>query len=110
MTNIKGGKTQPKSGVAETRYKPKNKSTGRDKIHVRLPNDSTVQALSQHLHMPAVIFFRPIRMIRTATVITAAFTLITSNAPNRTATPIRTINTPGILWQKQQHFVFSQHF
>jgi len=73
-------------------------------------NDSTVQGLSQHLHMPEQVFFRPNSMIRTATVITAAFALITSNAPSRMAKPIRAINTPGTLWQKQQHFLFSQHF
>jgi hypothetical protein len=50
-------------------------------------------------------------MIKIEMIIASVLKLfITSSAPSRIVTPIKMISTPGILWQKQPHFLVSQHF
>src|SRR5882724_5482449 len=60
-------------------------------------------AAVQHLHMPRHIFFNPSRINKIGQVISTARGLSTFNAPSKKVRPIKTINTPGILWQGQLH-------
>jgi hypothetical protein len=72
--------------------------------------NKTAYDLLQHLHMPHVMHFNPPKIMRTAMVTQKPLWLNTSNARNNTVMPTSTTPTPGILWQKQPHFLVSQHF
>jgi len=65
---------------------------------------------SQHLQQPRQSLPKPIKMTMTEMAIHNVLSLITSRLNSSAATPIRMMNTPGILLQKQQRLLVSQHF
>jgi hypothetical protein len=67
-------------------------------------------ALSQHLQKLRQSLLKPIKMMMTEMAIHMVLPVITSRLNSNTITPIRMMNTPHILWQKQPHFLVSQHF
>jgi hypothetical protein len=79
------------------------------RAHV-VSDGKTAYDLSQHLHAPRHITFNPAKITRIEMVIQKGLDANMSKARSSTITPIRMMNTPHILWQKQPHFLVSQHF
>ena len=65
----------------------------------------STQPFEQHLHL-ITDFLSPIKITRIGQIMLTTLWLITSNVPNKKATPINASKIPGILWQGQQQFVF----
>jgi hypothetical protein len=56
------------------------------------------------------ILLKPNKMTIIEKETKSCLSLKTSRLTSSNKTPIKTINTPPILWQQQPHFLVSQHF